>query len=176
MTTQPRILILQGPNLNLLGLRQPEVYGRVTMAQLHTQLRRQFPTVDFIFMQSNSEGALVSAIQAAGYGHRLLELATDGTFTDDYSAHPGLHAIMAAPVSGVVLNAGGYTHTSVALRDAVASIPTPVVEVHISDIHAREPFRHHSYLTDVCAHSIIGHGIAGYAEAVKWIIDKCCNN
>lgn len=166
----PRILILQGPNLNLLGHRQPEVYGRTGLQQLHSQLQRDFPGVDFIFMQSNHEGTLVSAVQAAGYGAELPLLAGGCTYTDTFD-HPGLHAVMAAPVHGVVINPGGYTHTSVALRDAVASVAVPVVEVHISDIHAREPFRSHSYLTDVCLTSIIGRGIGGYAQAVETLLN-----
>ena len=134
-----KILILNGPNLNRLGLRKPEIYGSKTMAQILLDIQQVWPEVFFTYYQSNHEGDLIDQIQA---------------FEGD----------------GIVLNAGGYTHTSVALRDAVEDCPLPVVEVHISDIAKREPFRRTSLLTEVCAHSIIGHGTDGYREAVEWII------
>ncbi len=134
------ILILNGPNLNRLGLRKPEIYGSKTMAQILLEIQRTLPDVHLIYKQSNHEGDLIDWIQEANGGY-----------------------------SGIVLNAGGYSHTSVALRDAVEESEVPVVEVHISDITKREPFRQTSLLTDVCAHSIIGHGTEGYVEAVKWI-------
>ena len=136
-----KILILNGPNLNRLGLRKPEIYGSKTMAQVLLDIQRTWPEVHLTYFQSNHEGDLIDQIQA---------------FEGD----------------GIVLNAGGYSHTSVALRDAVEECEIPVVEVHISDIKAREPFRRTSLLTDVCAYSIIGHGTEGYQEAVKWIIDE----
>ena len=136
-----RILILNGPNLNRLGLRKPEIYGSKTMAQILLEIQRIWPEVRFTYYQSNHEGDLIDQIQA---------------FEGD----------------GIVLNAGGYSHTSVALRDAVEESTVPVVEVHISDISKREPFRIISLLTDVCAHSIIGHGTDGYSEAVKWITNE----
>ena len=135
------ILILNGPNLNRLGMRKPEIYGTRTMAQILLDIQRQWPEVFFTYVQSNHEGDLIDQIQA---------------FEGD----------------GIILNAGGYTHTSVALRDAVEESEVPVVEVHISDISKREPFRQYSLLTDVCAHSIIGQGTDGYAQAVKWILDE----
>lgn len=134
-----RILILNGPNLNRLGLRKPEIYGSKTMAQILLEIQRIWPEVRFTYYQSNHEGDLIDQIQA---------------FEGD----------------GIVLNAGGYSHTSVALRDAVEESTVPVVEVHISDISKREPFRRTSLLTDVCAHSIIGHGTDGYSEAVEWLL------
>ena len=134
-----RILILNGPNLNRLGLRKPELYGTQTMAQILLDIQRALPEVHLVYFQSNHEGDLIDQIQ---------------TFDGD----------------GIVLNAGGYSHTSVALRDAVEECEVPVVEVHISDIKAREPFRQNSLLTDVCAHSIIGKGTKGYEEAVQYII------
>ena len=140
------ILILNGPNLNRLGVRKPEIYGNRTMAQILLDIQRQWPEVHFVYHQSNHEGDLIDWIQGV---------------TDD-----GLQ------VTGVILNAGGYTHTSIALRDAVEESEVPVIEVHISDISQREPFRQHSLLTDVCAHSIIGQGTDGYAQAVKWILDE----
>ena len=133
------ILILNGPNLNRLGVRKPEIYGSKTMAQILLDIQRDLPEVCFTYFQSNHEGDLIDQIQA---------------FEGD----------------GIVLNAGGYSHTSVALRDAVEDCEVPVVEVHISDINARELFRRISLLTDVCAHTIIGHGINGYKEAVEYII------
>ena len=133
------ILILNGPNLNRLGLRKPEIYGSKTMAQILLDIQRNWPDVYFTYFQSNHEGDLIDQIQA---------------FEGD----------------GIVLNAGGYSHTSVALRDAVEECELPVVEVHISDITKREPFRQTSLLTDVCAHSIIGKGTKGYEEAVLYLI------
>jgi len=134
-----RILILNGPNLNRLGTRKPEIYGSKTMAQILLDIQRALPEVRLTYFQSNHEGDLIDQIQA---------------FEGD----------------GIVLNAGGYSHTSVALRDAVEECEVPVIEVHISDIKAREPFRQVSLLTDVCAHSIIGKGTGGYVEAVEWIL------
>lgn len=134
-----KILILNGPNLNRLGTRKPEIYGTQTMAQILLAIQRQWPEVFFTYVQSNHEGDLIDAIQ---------------DFDGD----------------GIILNAGGYTHTSVALRDAVEDCEVPVVEVHISDIRQREPFRQQSLLTDVCAHSIIGHGTKGYEEAVQHLV------
>ena len=136
-----KVLILNGPNLNRLGLRKPEIYGSKTMAQILLDIQKRWPEVHFVYKQSNHEGDLIDWIQE-GNG-----------------------------VQGIVLNAGGYTHTSVALRDAVEESEVPVVEVHISDIAAREPFRRVSLLTDVCAHSIIGHGTDGYQEAIEWILN-----
>lgn len=143
-----RILILNGPNLNRLGLRKPEIYGSKTMAQILLEIQRTLPDVHLIYKQSNHEGDLIDWIQEANGENG--DAALNG-------------------VKGIVLNAGGYSHTSVALRDAVEESEVPVVEVHISDITKREPFRQTSLLTDVCAHSIIGHGTEGYVEAIRWI-------
>jgi 3-dehydroquinate dehydratase-2 len=134
-----KILILNGPNLNRLGTRKPEVYGTKTMAQILLDIQRSWPELMLTYFQSNHEGDLIDRIQA---------------FDGD----------------GIVLNAGGYSHTSVALRDAVEESEVPVVEVHISDITKREPFRQTSLLTDVCAHSIIGKGTNGYEEAIHWLM------
>jgi len=142
-----KILILNGPNLNRLGTRKPEIYGTRTMAQILLDIQQKWPEVFFTYFQSNHEGDLIDQIQ------RVSGLEDEG-------------------ISGIVLNAGGYSHTSVALRDAVEECDVPVVEVHISDITRREPFRQNSLLTDVCAHSIIGQGTDGYAQAVKWILDE----
>ena len=140
-----KILIINGPNLNRLGVRKPEIYGSKTMAQILLEIQRQWPEVHFVYYQSNHEGDLIDWIQRAVTGDGL-------------------------PVTGIVLNAGGYSHTSVALRDAVEECEVPVVEVHISDISKREPFRRNSLLTEVCAHSIIGKGTDGYLQAVEWIM------
>ena len=135
-----KILILNGPNLNRLGLRKPEVYGSKSMAQILLEIQRNWPDVHFVYKQSNHEGDLIDWIQEPN------------------------------GVAGIVLNAGGYSHTSVALRDALEESEVPVVEVHISDIHAREPFRNTDILADVCARTIMGHGTDGYKEAVEHII------
>ena len=142
-----QILILNGPNLNRLGVRKPEIYGTRTMAQILLDIQQRWPDVHFVYHQSNHEGDLIDWIQGAG----MRELEDER-------------------ISGIVLNAGGYSHTSVALRDAVEESQVPVVEVHISDITKRESFRRQSLLTDVCAHSIVGHGTKGYEEAVEYII------
>lgn len=149
------ILILNGPNLNRLGVRKPEIYGNRTMAQILLDIQRKWPEVHFVYQQSNHEGDLIDWIQDAA------KPLQDATLQD---------AALTDPISGVILNAGGYSHTSVALRDAVEECEVPVVEVHISDISQREPFRRVSLLTDVCAHTIIGKGIQGYEEAVQYLI------
>ena len=143
------ILILNGPNLNRLGQRKPEIYGSKSMAQILLDIQRIWPEVHFVYKQSNHEGDLIDWIQEAN---------DQSPITNDQSP------------TGIVLNAGGYSHTSVALRDAVEESDVPVVEVHISDINQREAFRHMDLLADVCAHTIIGHGTKGYEEAVEYIL------
>ena len=143
-----KILILNGPNLNRLGIRKPEIYGSRTMAQILLDIQRNWTDVHFVYKQSNHEGDLIDWIQEAN---------DKGQISNDQYA-------------GIVLNAGGYSHTSVALRDAVEESEVPVVEVHISDTHAREPFRNIDLLADVCAHTVIGHGTDGYKEAVEHIL------
>lgn len=143
-----KILILNGPNLNRLGLRKPEVYGSKSMAQILLEIQQNWLDVHFVYKQSNHEGDLIDWIQEAN---------DKGQISNDQYA-------------GIVLNAGGYSHTSVALHDAVEESEVPVVEVHISDTHAREPFRNIDLLADVCAHTIIGHGTDGYKEAVEHIL------
>jgi len=139
-----KLLVLNGPNLNLLGTREPETYGSTTLADLEATLQAAFPDLDLTFAQSNHEGVLIDHIHAA---------ATDGTV-------------------GIVFNPGGYTHTSVALRDAIASVAVPVIEVHISNVHAREAFRHTSMLAPVCVGQIAGLGVAGYALAIRYFADR----
>jgi len=153
-----KILILNGPNLNRLGLRKPEIYGNRSMAQILLDIQKRWPEVCFTYFQSNHEGDLIDWIQGANDGmSAAMPLNGDASLND---------------VQGIVLNAGGYSHTSVALRDAVEECEVPVVEVHISDIAKREPFRQVSLLTDVCAHSIIGKGTDGYLKAVEWLLNN----
>jgi 3-dehydroquinate dehydratase-2 len=135
------ILILNGPNLNLLGRREPAIYGTRSFEDYLEELKKRFPEDTLTYLQSNHEGDLIDALQDYGFGR----------------------------ADGIVFNAGGYSHTSICLRDAVAAITTPVVEVHITDIHRREPFRRTSFLTDVAACSISGHGLDGYREAIEFL-------
>ena len=137
------ILILNGPNLNLLGTRQPEVYGRATLANIEAICRTHAASrgVDMVFSQSNSEGTLIDHIHAA----------------------KGVHG-------GIVFNAGAYTHTSIALIDAIASVELPVVELHLSNVHAREEFRHVSYIARVALGVICGFGAAGYPLAMDALL------
>ena len=147
-----RIAILNGPNLNLLGRREPTIYGTRSMEQVLLDIQRTYPDVYLEYRQSNHEGDLIDWVQELGVLRSGQEL------------------------DGIVLNAGGYTHTSVALRDAVACSQVPVVEVHVSDITAREDFRRVSLMSDVCAHTIMGHGVDGYLEGVEWIIKQTSGN
>ena len=137
-------LILNGPNLNLLGTREPAVYGAQTLADVEALCRAACATHGFQldFRQSNHEGVLVDWIHEAGRAHA------------------------AGTLAGVVFNAGAYTHTSVALHDAIKGAGVPVIELHISNVHAREPFRHHSYLSPAARGVILGFGVAGYALAI----------
>lgn len=137
------IIIINGPNLNLIGKRQPEIYGHLSFEELIPSLESKYPDHHLVYLQSNHEGQLIDWIQEYGF-----------------------------KAKGIVLNAGGLTHTSVALADAVASITTPVAEVHLSNIYERETYRHHSYLTPVCAFSIVGIGMAGYDEAIQRLLEK----
>jgi 3-dehydroquinate dehydratase-2 len=139
----PKILVLNGPNLNLLGSREPAVYGASTLADVESACRTAAAPhgVEIDFRQSNHEGELIDWLHQAG-------------------------AAPAGTVVGIVFNAGAYTHTSVALHDAIKAIFPPVIEVHLSNVHAREPFRHHSYLSPACAGIVVGFGVAGYAMAI----------
>ena len=152
-----KIVIINGPNLNLLGRREVSIYGTKSMEQLLVDIQRAYPNIHFEYRQSNHEGDLIDWVQELGVAH-CLEDARDASYR--------------LKVKGIVLNAGGYTHTSVALRDAVACCKIPVVEVHISDITQREEFRRVSLLTDVCAHTIMGHGTDGYKESIEWILGE----
>ena len=165
-----KIVIINGPNLNLLGKREPSIYGTKSMEQVLVDIQRAYPDVHFEYRQSNHEGDLIDWVQEVGVAHCSEDAclqAVDGRSATPVDCPSGCSRV----VKGIVLNAGGYTHTSIALRDAIACAEVPVVEVHISDIRKREAFRQVSLLTDVCAHSIVGHGTDGYQEAVEWIIN-----
>ena len=133
-----KLLILNGPNLNLLGTRETSVYGDQTFEEYFSSLKKKFQNIDLSYYQSNVEGELINKLQEVG-------------FTFD----------------GIILNAGGYTHTSVALRDAIAAIKTPVIEVHISNVFAREDFRHNSLIAPKCKGSISGFGMDSYRLAIE---------
>ena len=136
-----KIQIINGPNLNLLGRREPEIYGSQGFDAYLAYLRDAFPACEIHYFQSNSEGALIDKLHEAGF-----------------------------VADGIVLNAGGYTHTSIALRDAIKAIAAPVIEVHITNVHAREEFRHHSMLSAVCKGVIAGFGLDSYRLAVQAIM------
>ncbi len=133
-----KIQIINGPNLNLLGVREPSVYGSASFTDYFSDLQQRFPDIQFSYFQSNKEGELIDKIQEIGF---------------DFD--------------GIILNAGGYTHTSIALTDAIAAVKTPVVEVHISNVHKRETFRHHSFLSANCKGVILGFGLDSYRLAVE---------
>ena len=132
-----KLLILNGPNLNLLGVREPGVYGNDSMENYLETLRKEFPQVEIEYFQSNIEGEMIDKMQQVGYSY-----------------------------DGIVLNAGAYTHTSVALHDCIRAINTPVIEVHISNVHAREVFRHKSMISAACKGVICGFGMDSYKLAV----------
>ncbi len=138
-----KIAIINGPNLNLVGIREPEIYGTQSLDDYLQRLVQQYDDVEFTLYQSNHEGDIIDELQRVGF-----------------------------TVDGIVLNAGGYTHTSVAIADAIAAITAPVVEVHISDLTQREPWRQHSMLTAVCVTTIMGHGLDGYREAIEFIVNS----
>ena len=136
-----KIQIINGPNLNLLGTREPGIYGSDTMEAYLDTLRKRYPDIDIDYYQSNIEGELINKLQEVG-------------FTYD----------------GIVLNAGAYTHTSIALHDCIRSLKTPVIEVHISNVHKREEFRHHSYISSACRGVICGFGMDSYRLAIESFI------
>jgi 3-dehydroquinate dehydratase-2 len=146
----PTILVLNGPNLNLLGTREPGIYGAATLADVETMCRKAARDAgfDLEFVQSNHEGALIDAIHAAGRAYK------EGTSI------------------GVVFNPGAYTHTSIALHDAIKGVEVPVLEVHVSNVHAREPFRHRSYVSPVAAGIIVGFGTDGYLLGIDALVRR----
>lgn len=133
-----KIIIINGPNLNLLGKREPEVYGQTSFESYFTDLEKAFPQIELSYYQSNVEGELINKLHEVGFSY-----------------------------DGIILNAGGYTHTSVALADAVSAITTPLVEVHISNIFAREEYRHVSLISKHCVGIISGFGLKSYELALK---------
>ena len=137
------ILIINGPNLNLLGKREPHIYGSRQFVDYLESIEPQFPDVQLRYFQSNHEGELLDKLHELGFS-----------------------------VDGIVINAGALTHTSIALADALSAIPAPAVEVHISNVHARETFRHHSYLSAVCKGVIVGLGLTGYELAIRYLADE----
>lgn len=136
-----KIAIINGPNLNLLGKREPEIYGNKTFEEYFKFLEDEFKNIELIYFQSNHEGALIDKIHEVGFHF-----------------------------NGIVLNAGAYTHTSIAIADAVSAITTPVVEVHLSNVFARETFRHHSYISAVAKGTIGGFGLQSYKLAIQSLL------
>lgn len=138
-----RVAIINGPNLNLLGKRETDIYGEMSFEKFFLELKRKFPFIEWNYFQSNIEGELINELQRVGF---------------DYD--------------GIIFNPGGYTHTSVAIGDAVAAIKTPVIEVHISNVNAREEFRKISHISGKTAGSIAGFGLKGYELAVEYLLTK----
>jgi 3-dehydroquinate dehydratase II len=139
--SKKQILVLNGPNLNLLGKREPEIYGHQTFEQYFEVLKDKYNQVELVYFQSNHEGQIIDKIHEVGFSF-----------------------------DGIILNAGGFTHTSIALADAVSAVKTPVIEVHISNVHAREEFRHHSFISSRCKGIIIGFGLRGYDLAIQTLL------
>jgi 3-dehydroquinate dehydratase-2 len=137
-----KILIMNGPNLNLLGVREPGIYGNSSFESYLPKLRERYPEVEIEYYQSNVEGEMINKLQEVGFSY-----------------------------DGIVLNAGAYTHTSIALHDCIRSLRCPVVEVHISNVHTREEFRHHSYLSPACKGVICGFGLDSYRLAVEGLVN-----
>lgn len=137
-----KIQIVNGPNLNLLGVREPGIYGSESFESYLPKLREQYPDVEIEYYQSNFEGELINKIQEVGFSF-----------------------------DGIVLNAGAYTHTSIALHDCIRAIKCPVVEVHISNVHQREDFRHHSFISAACKGVICGFGLNSYRLAIEGLLD-----
>lgn len=137
-----KIQIVNGPNLNLLGVREPGIYGSESFESYLAKLREQYPGVEIEYYQSNVEGELINKIQEVGFSF-----------------------------DGIVLNAGAYTHTSIALHDCIRAIKCPVVEVHISNVHQREEFRHHSFISAACKGVICGFGLNSYRLAIEGLLD-----
>jgi 3-dehydroquinate dehydratase-2 len=138
-----KIAIINGPNLNLLGKREIDIYGNMSFEKFFDQLKAKYPKVNFSYYQSNVEGELINELQRTGLDH-----------------------------DGIILNPAGYTHTSVAIGDAIAASKTPVIEVHISNVHAREDFRKLSHVSGKAVGSIFGLGLKGYELAVEWFLHK----
>lgn len=142
-----QLIIINGPNLNLLGVRQPEIYGKMSFDTYFIELENSFLEFNLHYYQSNHEGDLLDKIHGVGYRY-----------------------------DGIILNAGGFTHTSIAIADALRAITTPVIEVHLTNIYEREPYRHTNYIKDSAIHSIVGKGLAGYKEAIEYFRDNVIKN
>ncbi len=138
-----KIQIINGPNLNLLGKREPDVYGNTDFESFFKKLQSSFKAAELFYYQSNVEGEIINKLHEVGFSY-----------------------------DGIILNAGAYTHTSVAIHDAIGAIKTPVVEVHISNVYAREEFRHKSLITSKCIGLITGFGLEGYAMALAYLVNK----
>ncbi len=138
-----KLIIINGPNLNLLGIREKKIYGEESFESYFKELEKKFNKIKLEYFQSNHEGELIEKIQKVGFSY-----------------------------NGIIINAGGFTHTSVAIRDAISSVKSPAVEVHISNILSREDFRKKSYLSDVCLGIISGLGLMGYEAAIKYFIEE----
>ena len=138
-----KLIIINGPNLNLLGIREKEIYGETSFEEYFKSLKNKFRDINLEYFQSNHEGELIEKIQEVGFAY-----------------------------DGIIINGGGFTHTSIALRDAIASVSTPAIEVHISNILSREDFRKKSYLSDVCEGIISGLGLMGYEYAINYFNSK----
>ncbi len=138
-----KIAIINGPNLNLLGKRETDIYGNMPFEEFQAMLQKKYPSVEISYYQSNVEGELINELQRVGYS-----------------------------MDGIIFNPGGYTHTSVAIGDAVAAIKTPVVEVHISNVHAREEFRRLSHISGKAVGSIFGLGLKGYQLALEYFLTR----
>lgn len=138
-----KLIIINGPNLNLLGKREKDIYGNQDFETYYSSLKGKYPQAELETFQSNHEGELIDKIHEIGFSY-----------------------------DGIIINGAGFTHTSVALRDAIAAVTAPAIEVHISNIGAREPFREHSYLTAVCVGIISGLGLEGYALAIQYFINR----
>lgn len=138
-----RVMIINGPNLNLLGKREPEVYGHQSFDDYYRELKSRYPVIRIDYFQSNAEGALIDKLHEVGF-----------------------HS------DGIILNAGALSHTSLALKDAIAAITSPVIEVHISNVYAREAYRHHSQLSEKCLGVLVGFGLFGYDLAIQYLIHQ----
>jgi 3-dehydroquinate dehydratase II len=138
-----KIIIINGPNLNLLGKREPHIYGNESFESYFEKLKKTYPDVKLEYFQTNHEGLIIDKLHEIGFSY-----------------------------DGIIINGGAYTHTSIAIADALGAISTPAVEVHISDIHKRETFRHHSYFTKKCIGFYAGMGLKGYEVAIKQILDS----
>lgn len=140
-----KLLIINGPNLNLLGVREPGIYGNNTMEHCLSALKDKYPSIEIEYYQNNYEGAIIDKLHSVGF---------DKNYT------------------GIILNAGAYTHTSLAIADAISAIKIPVIEVHISNVHSREAIRHHSMISSVCRGVIAGFGLDSYRLAIEALISK----